>query len=56
MFNLGGLLFVTSNRTLLPPSIVHVNPNPSYNATVVVLGNYFSRQFDSESLNVHVLQ
>ncbi|KAG1733912.1 uncharacterized protein EDB91DRAFT_1084296 [Suillus paluster] len=42
----GDLLFVTSGRALLPPSIVRVNPNPPYNTTVV-LDNFLGRQFNS---------
>ncbi|KAH7890432.1 hypothetical protein F5I97DRAFT_1933750 [Phlebopus sp. FC_14] len=42
----GNLLFITSGRALLPPSIVLVNPNPPYNATVL-LDNFFGRQFNS---------
>ncbi|KAF9240028.1 calcium-dependent phosphotriesterase [Melanogaster broomeanus] len=42
----GNLLFVTSGRALLPPSIVLVNPNPPYNTTVL-LDNFYGRQFNS---------
>jgi gluconolactonase len=42
----GDLLFVTSGRALLPPSIVRVNPRPPYNATVL-LDNFLGRQFNS---------
>ncbi|KAG1813524.1 uncharacterized protein BJ212DRAFT_1365485 [Suillus subaureus] len=42
----GDLLFVTSGRALLPPSIVRVNPSPPYNATVL-LDNFLGRQFNS---------
>ncbi|KAG2346587.1 calcium-dependent phosphotriesterase [Suillus weaverae] len=42
----GDLLFVTSGRALLPPSIVRVNPSPPYNATVI-LDNFLGRQFNS---------
>ncbi|KAF8841517.1 calcium-dependent phosphotriesterase [Paxillus ammoniavirescens] len=42
----GNLLFVTSGRALLPPSIVVVNPSPPYNITVL-LDNFFGRQFNS---------
>ncbi|KAH7929171.1 calcium-dependent phosphotriesterase [Leucogyrophana mollusca] len=42
----GNLLFVTSGRALLPPSIVLVNPNPPYNTTVL-LDNFLGRQFNS---------
>ncbi|KAG2126946.1 calcium-dependent phosphotriesterase [Suillus clintonianus] len=42
----GDLLFVTSGRALLPPSIVRVNPKPPYNTTVI-LDNFFGRQFNS---------
>ncbi|KIJ16257.1 hypothetical protein PAXINDRAFT_114080 [Paxillus involutus ATCC 200175] len=42
----GNLLFVTSGRALLPPSIVVVNPSPPYNVTVL-LDNFFGRQFNS---------
>ena len=42
----GDLLFATSGRALLPPSIVLVNPNPPYNATVL-LDNLLGRQFNS---------
>ncbi|KAG9311270.1 calcium-dependent phosphotriesterase [Chiua virens] len=42
----GNLLFVTSGRALLPPSIVLVDPNSPYNATVL-LDNFFGRQFNS---------
>ncbi|KAG2129574.1 uncharacterized protein EDB93DRAFT_1182405 [Suillus bovinus] len=42
----GDLLFVTSGRALLPPSIVRVNPSPPYNTTVI-LDNFAGRQFNS---------
>jgi gluconolactonase len=42
----GDLLFITSGRALLPPSIVRVNPSPPYNATVL-LDNLLGRQFNS---------
>ncbi|KAG2067575.1 calcium-dependent phosphotriesterase [Suillus decipiens] len=42
----GDLLFVTSGRALLPPSIVRVNPNPPYNDTII-LDNFLGRQFNS---------
>ncbi|KAG1840388.1 calcium-dependent phosphotriesterase [Suillus subalutaceus] len=42
----GDLLFVTSGRALLPPSIVRVNPSPPYNTTVI-LDNFLGRQFNS---------
>jgi gluconolactonase len=42
----GNLLFVTSGRALLPPSIVLVNPNPPHNTTVL-LDNFLGRQFNS---------
>ncbi|KAG0697465.1 hypothetical protein DFH29DRAFT_1071628 [Suillus ampliporus] len=42
----GDLLFITSGRALLPPSIVRVNPNPPHNATVL-LDNFLGRQFNS---------
>ncbi|KAG1764826.1 hypothetical protein EDD22DRAFT_978950 [Suillus occidentalis] len=42
----GDLLFVTAGRALLPPSVVRVNPNPPYNATVL-LDNLLGRQFNS---------
>ncbi|KIK33296.1 hypothetical protein CY34DRAFT_18460 [Suillus luteus UH-Slu-Lm8-n1] len=42
----GDLLFVTTGRALLPPSVVRVNPNPPYNATVL-LDNFLGRQFNS---------
>ncbi|KAG1741010.1 hypothetical protein EDB19DRAFT_753460 [Suillus lakei] len=42
----GDLLFITSGRALLPPSIVRVNPSPPYNATVL-LDNFLGRQFNS---------
>ncbi|KAF8554489.1 calcium-dependent phosphotriesterase [Imleria badia] len=42
----GNLLFVTSGRALLPPSVVLVNPNPPYNTTVL-LDNFYGRQFNS---------
>ncbi|KAH7904277.1 hypothetical protein BJ138DRAFT_1131026 [Hygrophoropsis aurantiaca] len=42
----GNLLFVTSGRALLPPSIVLVNPNPPFNTTVL-LDNFLGRQFNS---------
>ncbi|KAN0082609.1 hypothetical protein V8E55_008404 [Tylopilus felleus] len=42
----GNLLFVTSGRALLPPSVVLVNPNPPYNTTVL-LDNFLGRQFNS---------
>jgi gluconolactonase len=38
-------LFVTTGRALLPP-VVRVNPNPPYNATVL-LDNFLGRQFNS---------
>jgi len=40
------LLFVTSGRALLPPSIVLVSPNPPHNVTVL-LDNFLGRQFNS---------
>ncbi|KAG1742574.1 hypothetical protein EDD22DRAFT_1006639 [Suillus occidentalis] len=42
----GDLLFVTSGRALLPPSVVRVNPRPPYNATIL-LDNFLGRQFNS---------
>ncbi|KAG2744057.1 calcium-dependent phosphotriesterase [Suillus brevipes Sb2] len=42
----GDLLFVTSGRALLPPSVVRVNPNTPYNTTVL-LDNFLGRQFNS---------
>ncbi|OAX43438.1 calcium-dependent phosphotriesterase [Rhizopogon vinicolor AM-OR11-026] len=42
----GDLLFATSGRALLPPSIVLLNPTPPYNATVL-LDNFLGRQFNS---------
>ena len=42
----GNLLFVTSGRALLPPSVVLVNPNPPFNTTVL-LDNFYGRQFNS---------
>ncbi|KAF8554487.1 calcium-dependent phosphotriesterase [Imleria badia] len=42
----GNLLFVTSGRALLPPSVVLVNPSPPYNSTVL-LDNFYGRQFNS---------
>lgn len=42
----GSLLLVNSGRGLLPPSITLANPEPPYNATVL-LDNYFGRQFNS---------
>ncbi|KAG1883854.1 calcium-dependent phosphotriesterase [Suillus subluteus] len=42
----GDLLFVTSGRALLPPSVVRVNPSPPYNTTVI-LDNFLGRQFNS---------
>jgi gluconolactonase len=42
----GDLLFVTSGRALLPPSIVRVNPSPPYNDTVI-LDNFLGKQFNS---------
>ena len=42
----GNLLFVTSGRALLPPSIVLVNPSPPFNTTVL-LDNFYGRQFNS---------
>jgi gluconolactonase len=42
----GDLLFATSGRALLPPSIVLLNPAPPYNATVL-LDNFLGRQFNS---------
>ncbi|KAG1733913.1 uncharacterized protein EDB91DRAFT_627951 [Suillus paluster] len=42
----GDLLLITSGRALLPSSIVRVNPNPPYNATVL-LDNFLGRQFNS---------
>ncbi|KAF9223171.1 calcium-dependent phosphotriesterase [Gyrodon lividus] len=42
----GDLLFVTSGRALLPPSIVLVSPSPPYNTTVL-LDNFYGRQFNS---------
>jgi len=42
----GNLLFATSGRALLPPSVVLVNPSPPYNTTVL-LDNFYGRQFNS---------
>ena len=42
----GNLLFVTSGRALLPPSVVLVNPSPPHNTTVL-LDNFYGRQFNS---------
>ena len=42
----GNLLFVTSGRALLPPSVVLVNPNPPFNTTVL-LDNFYGSQFNS---------
>ncbi|KAG6376793.1 hypothetical protein JVT61DRAFT_1817 [Boletus reticuloceps] len=42
----GNLLFVTSGRALLPPSVVLVNPDPPFNTTVL-LDNFYGRQFNS---------
>jgi len=42
----GNLLFITSGRALLPPSIVLVNPRPPFNVTVL-LDNFYGRQFNS---------
>ncbi|KAG6373057.1 calcium-dependent phosphotriesterase [Boletus reticuloceps] len=42
----GNLLFITSGRALLPPSIVLVNPNPPFNTTVL-LDNFYGRQFSA---------
>lgn len=42
----GNLLFITSGRALLPPSIVLVNPRPPFNTTVL-LDNFYGRQFNS---------
>ena len=42
----GNLLFATSGRALLPPSVILVNPSPPYNTTVL-LDNFFGRQFNS---------
>ncbi|KAH0828660.1 hypothetical protein J3R83DRAFT_3022 [Lanmaoa asiatica] len=42
----GNLLFVTSGRALLPPSIVLVNPSPPFNTTVL-LDNFYGMQFNS---------
>ena len=44
----GNLLFVTSGRALLPPSVVLVNPSPPYNYTIL-LDNFYGRQFNSLS-------
>lgn len=42
----GNLLFVTSGRALLPPSVVLVNPRPPFNTTVL-LDNFYGRQFNA---------
>ncbi|KIK36698.1 hypothetical protein CY34DRAFT_811073 [Suillus luteus UH-Slu-Lm8-n1] len=42
----GDLLFITSGRALLPPSIVRINPSPPYDTTVL-LDNFLGRQFNS---------
>jgi gluconolactonase len=42
----GDLLLATSGCGPRPPSIVHVNPDPPYNATVL-LDNFLGRQFNS---------
>jgi gluconolactonase len=49
----GGLLFITSGRGDLPPSIVLVNPRTPHNATVL-LDNFFGRQFNSlNDIKIH---
>jgi len=42
----GSLLLANSGRGSLPPSLTLANPEPPYNATVL-LDNYFGRQFNS---------
>ncbi|VDB92364.1 unnamed protein product [Peniophora sp. CBMAI 1063] len=49
----GDLLFVTTGRGPLPPTIARVNPKPPYNDTVL-LDNFFGRQFNSvNDVKVH---
>ncbi|KAI0320022.1 calcium-dependent phosphotriesterase [Amylostereum chailletii] len=49
----GDLLLITSGRGNLPPSIVRVNPQSPFNATVLV-DNFFGRQFNSlNDIKVH---
>ncbi|VDB92370.1 unnamed protein product [Peniophora sp. CBMAI 1063] len=47
------LLFITSGRAYLPPSMVRANPRPPYN-TIVLLDNFHGRQFNSlNDIKVH---
>lgn len=47
------LLFITSGRAYLPPSIVLANPHPPYNTTVL-LDNFHGRHFNSlNDIKVH---
>ena len=49
----GSLVFSTSGRGLLPPSLALVNPIPPYNTTII-LDNFFGRQFNSlNDIKVH---
>lgn len=42
----GNLLFVTSGRASLPPSVVLVNPIAPFNTTIL-LDNFHGRQFNA---------
>jgi gluconolactonase len=49
----GSLVFLTSGRGLLPPSLALVNPIPPYNTTII-LDNFFGRQFNSlNDIKIH---
>ena len=47
------LVFITSGRNSIPPSIALVNPRSPYNVTVL-LDNYYGRQFNSlNDIKIH---
>lgn len=47
------MLFITSGRAYLPPSIVAASPHPPHNS-VVLLDNFHGRQFNSlNDIKVH---
>jgi gluconolactonase len=49
----GNLLLINSGRGPSPPSLTLVNPDPPFNATVL-LDNFFGRQFNSlNDVKVH---
>lgn len=49
----GSLVFSTSGRGLLPPSLALIDPNPPYHTTIL-LDNFYGRQFNSlNDVKVH---